>query len=42
VLAAIVAIRTFLSITLELEVSGRLPWHRSARSSPDQKTTVSN
>lgn len=42
VLAAIVAIRTFLSITLELEVSGRLPWHRSARSFPDQKTTVSS
>lgn len=29
VLAAIVAIRTFLSFTLEIELSGRLPW-RSA------------
>jgi uncharacterized membrane protein len=28
VLAAIVAIRTFLSITIELEVTGRLPWQR--------------
>ena len=26
VLAAIVLIRTFLSLTIELEVSGRLPW----------------
>jgi uncharacterized membrane protein len=29
-LAAIVLIRTFLSLTLELEVTGRLPWQRSA------------
>jgi uncharacterized membrane protein len=29
VLAAIVAIRTFLSFALELEVSGRWPWQRS-------------
>jgi uncharacterized membrane protein len=29
VLAAIVAIRTFLSFTLELEVSGRWPWQRA-------------
>ena len=28
VLAAIVLIRTFLSMTIELEVSGRLPWSR--------------
>jgi uncharacterized membrane protein len=28
VLAAIVAIRTFLSFALELEVSGRWPWQR--------------
>lgn len=28
-LAAVVLIRTFLSFTLELEVTGRLPWHRS-------------
>jgi uncharacterized membrane protein len=32
VLAAIVAIRTFLSMTIELEVSGRLPWERRSRS----------
>jgi uncharacterized membrane protein len=30
VLAAIVAIRTLLSFTLELEVSGRWPWQREA------------
>jgi len=30
VLAAIVAIRTLLSFTLELEVSGRWPWQRTA------------
>ena len=29
VLAVIVAIRTFLSFALELEVSGRWPWQRS-------------
>jgi uncharacterized membrane protein len=29
VLAAIVAIRTFLSFALELEVSGRWPWQRA-------------
>jgi uncharacterized membrane protein len=29
VLAVIVAIRTFLSFTLELEVSGRWPWQRA-------------
>jgi uncharacterized membrane protein len=28
VLAAIVAIRTFLSMTIEMEVAGRLPWQR--------------
>jgi hypothetical protein len=28
VLAVIVAIRTFLSFALELEVSGRWPWNR--------------
>jgi uncharacterized membrane protein len=32
VLAAIVAIRTFLSMTIELEVSGRLPWQRRSGS----------
>ena len=30
VLAAIVAIRSFLSFTLELEVSGRWPWQKGA------------
>lgn len=29
VLAIIVAIRTFLSFTLELELSGRWPWQRA-------------
>jgi uncharacterized membrane protein len=28
VLATIVAIRTFLSMTIELELTGRLPWQR--------------
>ncbi len=32
VLAAIVAIRTFLSITIELEVTGRLPWQHRGES----------
>lgn len=31
VLAVIVAIRTLLSFTLELEVSGRWPWQRAPR-----------
>ncbi len=30
VLAAIVAIRTFLSFSLELEIEGRWPWQRKA------------
>lgn len=30
ILAAIVAIRSFLSFTLELEVTGRWPWQRGA------------
>jgi uncharacterized membrane protein len=34
VLAAIVAIRTLLSFTLELEVSGRWPWQRPAAQLP--------
>lgn len=29
VLAAIVVVRTFLSMTIELEVSGRWPWQRA-------------
>ncbi|AVF05019.1 MULTISPECIES: DUF1622 domain-containing protein [Devosia] len=31
VLAGIVAIRTFLSLSLEVEVSGRWPWQQTAR-----------
>lgn len=34
VLAAIVAIRTLLSFTLELEVSGRWPWQREEEKAP--------
>lgn len=32
ILAAIVAIRTFLAFTLELEVSGRWPWQQPSES----------
>ena len=31
VLAGIVAIRTFLSFSLEMEIEGRLPWQRGSR-----------
>lgn len=31
VLAVVVLIRTFLSFTLELEISGRWPWRQAAR-----------
>jgi uncharacterized membrane protein len=34
VLAAIVVIRTFLSWSLELEISGRWPWQKSRDSAP--------
>lgn len=34
VLAVIVAIRTFLSVTLELEISGRWPWQTAPRRQP--------
>lgn len=37
VLAVIVLIRTFLSFTLELEVTGRLPWQRAGGGEPDQR-----
>jgi uncharacterized membrane protein len=37
VLAAIVAIRTFLSFTLELEVSGRWPWQRTLEAGAPQR-----
>jgi len=36
-LACIVVIRTFLSFTLELEVSGRWPWHRDKTSGGDER-----
>lgn len=35
-LAVVVLIRTFLSITLEMEVSGRWPWQRAGES-PDRQ-----
>ena len=37
VLAIIVVIRTFLSFTLELEISGRWPWQHEAPSDPGQR-----
>lgn len=36
VLAGIVAIRTFLSWSLEVEIEGRWPWQRAARASRSQ------
>jgi uncharacterized membrane protein len=36
VLAVIVALRTFLSFVLELDVSGRWPWQREQAASPDE------
>ncbi|MFW6062051.1 MAG: DUF1622 domain-containing protein, partial [Planctomycetota bacterium] len=33
VLAVIVVIRTFLSFTLEVEISGRWPWQKSEQES---------
>ena len=41
VLALIVAIRTFLSFALELEVSGRWPWHRGADAAREPKDQLS-
>ncbi len=35
VLALIVAIRTFLSFSLQVEIEGRMPWRRDARRQPD-------
>jgi uncharacterized membrane protein len=35
VLAGIVAIRTFLSFSLEVEISGRWPWQKPARHDSD-------
>jgi uncharacterized membrane protein len=34
VLAAIVAIRTFLSFSIELEINGRWPWQKAVRDGP--------
>lgn len=36
VLALIVLIRTFLSISLETEIEGRWPWDRSVKKRPEQ------
>jgi uncharacterized membrane protein len=38
VLAMIVAIRTFLSLELEMEIEGRFPWQRL----PDERTAVTD
>lgn len=38
VLAAIVLIRTFLSWSLELEITGRWPWQKAAASDPARST----
>lgn len=37
VLAAVVLIRTFLSFTLELEVTGRFPWQRSGEPASEER-----
>ncbi|UFS72224.1 DUF1622 domain-containing protein [Geomonas sp. RF6] len=37
ILGAIVAIRTFLSFTLEVEVSGRWPWSRPGQEQPKEE-----
>ena len=41
VLAGIVLIRTFLSFSLELEISGRWPWQKPLSSTTDEKTSES-
>lgn len=40
VLALVVAIRTFLSFTLELEVTGRFPWQRHSSEEADRNRQV--
>jgi uncharacterized membrane protein len=40
VLAAVVLIRTFLSLTLELEVTGPFPWKRSGEQSASEERQV--
>jgi uncharacterized membrane protein len=39
VLALIVAIRTFLSFSLELEITGRWPWHTTPEATPGPSGT---
>jgi uncharacterized membrane protein len=41
VLAAIVLVRTFLSIALEVEIAGAWPWHRSPSDAPHEPPTPS-
>ena len=42
VLAGIVAIRTFLSFSLELEITGRWPWQKKPRESPTARIVNTN
>jgi len=42
VLAGIVAIRTFLSFSLELEITGRWPWQKKPRESPSARMSNTN
>ena len=42
VLAGIVAIRTFLSFSLELEITGRWPWQKKPRDSSTARMSNSN
>jgi uncharacterized membrane protein len=42
VLAGIVAIRTFLSFSLELEITGRWPWQKKPRESPTARMSNTN
>ncbi|MCV7422493.1 DUF1622 domain-containing protein [Mycobacterium yunnanensis] len=42
VLAGIVAIRTFLSFSLELEITGRWPWQKKPRESPNARIVNAN
>jgi uncharacterized membrane protein len=42
VLAAIVLIRTFLSFSLELEISGRWPWQKKSDGDPEAQSELSD
>lgn len=42
VLAGIVAIRTFLSFSLELEITGRWPWQKKPRDSSTERLSNTN